>query len=176
MKRLLVIFLLAASSCPALSQPTSDESQVTPVMPITPVVLPPDVPPRPPLIAVPPTVADMNVSTQPMQKESLAWRARAHKLRLSNTAAQQILSTNYDAAIMTLIGALSQCGLRVQTLNSKAGELLAVPIDVKTTQKYIFVIAEMPPGTVTIKATSWSQTNNAAALIDTILQSLRGKQ
>lgn len=148
------------------------------VVPSTPLVLPPDVPPRPPLpIRVDPaTVAASAPDVVPSHKPPLAWRARAHKLRLSNSAPQVVLQANYDNAVMQLIGAIGQAGLRVDTLNSKAGELLAVPLDVRASQKYVFVFAEMPPNTVTIKATPWSQTKTSAATLDFVFGLLRGAQ
>jgi hypothetical protein len=93
-------------------------------------------------------------------------------LRLSNTAQRVQLQCGYDAAIMGLVSLLPQVGLRVQTLNSKAGELLAVPIEPVSSQRFIFTFAEMPPGTVTIKAAPWSQDKAASAQIDAIFQSL----
>lgn len=146
------------------------------VVPTTPFVMPPDVPPRPPLqIRTVATSAPISDASAPAQhKPPLAWRARAHKLRQSNSAAQVVLQTNYDNAIMQLIAALGQAGLRVDTLNSKAGELLAVPLDSRISQRYVFVFAEMPPNTVTIKVAAWSQTKTSAATIDTVLNALRG--
>lgn len=179
MNRLSFLALLAMWSCPAFAQQPPDQAAGTlsTAVPIAPVVMPPDVPPRPPLVAIPPgTPIPAGLPNNSPIRESLAWRAKAHKLRISPAASQQTLNTNYDAAIMTLISALSQSGLRVHTLNSKAGELLAVPVDTRSTQRYVFVVSEMPPGTVTIKGTAWSQSKTSAATLDAVFQSLRNTQ
>jgi hypothetical protein len=179
MNKFWLLLLFAVSGFPAIAQQAADDAMppTAPAIPVTPTVSPPEVPARPPLIAVPqsapvPAALPLNAPV----KESLAWRARAHKLRVTNGGLQQQISATYDAAIMTLISALSQSGLRVQTLNSKAGELLAMPVDTRSTQKYVFVVTEMPPGTVTIKATPWSQSKTAAVTLESVFQALRGPQ
>lgn len=171
MKRFLLFAAFAFVPTAALAQDTTDLP--TPVAPIAPVVLPPEVPPRPPLVAIPVSASTPSaVASQLSAKEPLAWRARAHQLRLSNTAQQQQFATNYDSAIMTLLSALSQSGMRVQTLNSKAGEILAVPIDGKSAPKLVFVLAEMPPGTVTIKAAATGNSKTAPMNIDAIFRAM----
>lgn len=152
-------------------EPTAMDRDRRPIVPSTPTVLPPELIPRPPLAPVSPEASFNEQSRQSSggHKPPLSWRARAHKLKLSSTGQQRTIYAKYDAAIVTLIGTLSQFGLRVEMLNSKAGELLALPIDAKSNQRYIFVLCEMPPGTVTIKAAAWSQSKTSTTLIETIL-------
>jgi hypothetical protein len=143
-----------------------------------PLIKPPDLPARPPLIPIPSfgnvdqPSAESQSSTAPAHKRSLAWRARAHKLKQSSSAPQKVLTAGYDEAIMTLLSSIAQANLRVDTLNSKAGELLAVPVDPASAHKYIFVFSEMPPGTVTIKASAWSTNKNSSAVIDSVFQAI----
>lgn len=149
-------------------------AQDTP-LPQSTTVFPPDVPPRPPLIAIPKEITEASEPTfaQSPHKPPLSWRARAHKLKLARNAQQITLESNYDAAIMSLIGSLSQSGLRIDTLNSKAGEVLALPADNRTNHKFIFVLSEMPPGTVTIKGAAWTQSKASSTVIDSVFQAVQ---
>jgi hypothetical protein len=175
MQRILLLVCFAFFPIAAWAQDSAQTA--APVAPIAPVVLPPEVPPRPPLVAVPqsPNIG-MPMPAPTPGKESLAWRARAHQLRLSNNAQQQQIAATYDAAIMTLISALSQSGMRVQTLNSKAGEVLAVPLDGRPSPKLVFVVAEMPPGTVTIKGAAVGNSKTAPASIDAVFRAMTNPQ
>ncbi len=158
----------------ATTEPYTLESDRYPIVPTTPTVLPPELMERPPLApsTQSPNYTDQTRLSTSEHKPSLSWRARAHKLKQSPAAKQRTVASKYDAAIVTLIGTLPQFGLRVEMLNSKAGELLALPIDPNNHQKYIFVLSEMPPGTVTIKVAPWSQSKASNAMIEAILQSL----
>jgi hypothetical protein len=173
MNRGLLFLLLATSTSQVLAQDAPIETGTG--LPTTTLVLPPQVPPRPPLIAIPNNEL-VPIQLNSPQKESLAWRACAHRLRSSNSAQQQTLASTYDAAVMNLISALSASGLRVQTLNSKAGELLAVPTDGRSAQKYVFVVSEMPPGTVTIKGTTLLPTKQQNVILNSIFETLAGRQ
>lgn len=165
-----LLFLLAP---PALCQEPFETEEMPPlapqIVPVIPTVLPPEVPPRPPLI---PVQSASSSAPAPLQKQPLAWRARAHRLKQSAAPQQKILHTTYDAAIMMLISALSPAGLRVEVLNSKSGELLAVPVEQRSSQKYIFVFSEMPPGVVTVKAAAWSASKSSSSMIDSVLQTM----
>lgn len=176
--------LLAPSSM-AQSVGTSDvyppvapefrKSEEAAPLPVTPSVLPPDLPPRPPLVpvrALPNSQQPIGKAELPPHKPSLAWRAKAHALKQSKTAPQQMLNCNYDSAIMALISCLSRCGLRVETLNAKAGELLACHVDAAATQRYVFVFAEMPPGVVTIKGMPLKPSKQHESVIHAVFQGL----
>ncbi len=156
------------------SGPTALERDRRPILPTSPSILPPELKQRPPLAPSSPSVnfTEQTRVSISSHKAPLSWRAKAHRLKQSSSAQQRILRSTYDAAIVTLIGALPKFGLRVEILNSKAGELLALPIDAKISQKYIFVLCEMPPGAVTVKGSAWAPSKASNALIETILQSI----
>lgn len=133
------------------------------------VVLPPHVPPRtiPTSTSLPLVSANANAV-----KPSLAWRAKAQQLRQSTTAINRRLSGTYDSMLMALITRLPQFGYHVETLNSKAGEVLAAPADPSSRQRIILVISEMPAGSVTIKAMPLIQGKQTNEVIQQLLLSV----
>jgi hypothetical protein len=164
----LTILLLGAVAAEAQSAPAvAPDADPLPV-PVLEDVIPPPVPERP--LPLPPAAGSLAAPVLP--KPALAWRAKAQELRTDEQAACRVVNGSYDAALMALVACLPQFGLRLESLNSDAGELLAGNIDGANPYKLIFVINEMPPDTVTIKAAPLSGPKSSAAVAQNVLRSL----
>lgn len=153
---------------------------------------PPNVPPRPPLLPVqnaapfgltpgqpgyktPSGSLQLPNSSFGLGKPSLAWRAKAHKLKISNSAPDATLSMSYHSAISTIVDTISRAGLRIQALNEDAGELVAVSNDAQANARILVVFNEMPPGSVSVRATALGSGKSSALALQSILFGLGGQ-
>lgn len=191
MRRLLILSVLlgalgvtpiASVDAQETTQSSAPTDVVPSVVPVTPETLPPDVPPRPwpPQLPVAPSAQASEPATAaaipvapPVIKPSASWRNLAQQLRASDQAACRTINGTYDAAFMALLTSLPRFNLRAEVVNSDAGELLASSTDGINSHKIVFVIYEMPAGTVNIKAAplaGYKQMN--ASTLKTMLQAL----
>lgn len=164
-----------------------DSQQVSPddqsmLLPTTPAVLPPTLPDRPAIERAlpfsPPAATDANslmlsqFEKRPV-KVPLTWRAKALKLNAGEAgAANCTVNCAFDDAIMALVGALPSQGLRVEVLNSKAGELLAAPTDEQARQRFVFTLSETEPGTVLIKGSPMWSNKKGNDTIQSVLKAI----
>ena len=159
-------------------------------IPSQPPPAPPNVPPRPALVpaerpaspllranafpgsdasSAAPSPFAIQASPSVPAKPSLAWRAKAHKLKSSGSPPDATLTMSYQSAISTIADTLSRSGLRIQTLNENAGELVAVSTDPQSNVRILFVFNEMPPGTVSVRATTLGSSKTASIALQNVL-------
>jgi hypothetical protein len=165
-----------------ISGPSADEPSVA--FPATPSALPPDLPARLPVESAIPfnsalTGGSVGTSWKADNagiKPSLAWRAKAYGMQSGNEAStSRELNGQFDDAVMALLSALSKQNLRVETLNSKAGEVLAAPTGTAQSlsrQRYIFTLCETSPGVVVLKAAPLINNKEGRDLLQQLLRSL----
>lgn len=188
-------YLIAGQTAPAgsqnISQGQGSSNQPSSVAATT-------TPEKAPLL--PPALPDRSVPQVPAQapaprvpswaKASLAWRQKALKLSnekfksASDQKTDSPLLRTYDAIypdmLMALNSACSECGFRVDSLNSNAGEVLAISQDGQI--KLVFSVWEQAEGKCWIyagieKGNTAAAAKNATSILDTVFNtnSKRGR-
>ena len=153
-------------------------------MPVTkPALMPPELPNRSNLPQVPAQAAV--IGSVGKAKASLAWRQKALKLSAekfkssSDQKSESPLLRSYDAiysdVIMALSSSCSDCGFRVDKLNSNAGEILASSQDGQI--RLVFSVWEQAEGKCWIyacaeKGNSAMATKNAISILDTVFNTI----